>query len=133
MSKANTRLEALAFAYHVIHSLEGPGKQWMRSLTPGQVQDLADVMAWWERTKHPHGEPVAHCEIIPLRELERRAILQAVDKIGAPLKAAAALGIGKTTLYRKLREYATDSLKIPPQRVFQANEENSRASSAQEG
>jgi DNA-binding NtrC family response regulator len=47
-------------------------------------------------------------ELVPLAELERRAILQALRETeGDKLAAAQLLGIGKTTLYRKLREYAT--------------------------
>jgi two-component system response regulator HydG len=43
---------------------------------------------------------------IPLHELERQAILRAVaDAGGDKLLAARRLGIGKTTLYRKLKEY----------------------------
>ena len=45
-------------------------------------------------------------KVIPLAQLEKQAILNALkvtkdDK----LKAARMLGIGKTTLYRKLNEY----------------------------
>ena len=44
--------------------------------------------------------------IVPLRELEKRAILQALEELGGDrLLAARLLGIGKTTLYRKLKEY----------------------------
>ena len=47
------------------------------------------------------GEPV-----VRLRELERQAILRAVSEVrGDKLQAARILGIGKTTLYRKLKEY----------------------------
>jgi DNA-binding NtrC family response regulator len=45
-------------------------------------------------------------EILPLEELERRAILSTLRQNGGDKKAAArALGIGKTTLYRKLKQY----------------------------
>jgi len=48
-------------------------------------------------------------EILPLEELERRAILHALRESGGDkLAAARLLGIGKTTLYRKLKLY--DSL-----------------------
>jgi DNA-binding NtrC family response regulator len=40
----------------------------------------------------------------PLEEMERWTIIQAVDKVGV-LKAARLLGIGKTTVYRKLKLY----------------------------
>ena len=46
-------------------------------------------------------------EFIPLRETERRAIFHAMRETeGDKLAAARLLGIGKTTLYRKLKEYA---------------------------
>ena len=45
-------------------------------------------------------------ELIPLAEMERRAILHALQQTdGDRLAAAQLLGIGKTTLYRKLKEY----------------------------
>jgi DNA-binding NtrC family response regulator len=45
-------------------------------------------------------------EFLPLDELERRAILRALrDAGGDKLAAARLLGIGKTTLYRKLKQY----------------------------
>jgi DNA-binding NtrC family response regulator len=44
--------------------------------------------------------------IIPLHELEKRAILEAIDFTnGDRATAAALLGIGRTTLYRKMKEY----------------------------
>jgi transcriptional regulator of acetoin/glycerol metabolism len=58
----------------------------------------------------PSGIPVAAVpgpgSIIPLMELERRAILHALDYTkGDRAIAAHLLGIGRTTLYRKLKEY----------------------------
>jgi two-component system response regulator HydG len=45
-------------------------------------------------------------EILPLDELERRAILKTLrETSGDKLAAARMLGIGKTTLYRKLKQY----------------------------
>lgn len=44
--------------------------------------------------------------VIPLEEMERQAILRALAGAGGDkLRAARMLGIGKTTLYRKLRRY----------------------------
>ncbi|HSA94324.1 MAG TPA: sigma-54 dependent transcriptional regulator [Terriglobales bacterium] len=44
--------------------------------------------------------------IVSLQELEKRAILEALQRLnGDKLLAARLLGIGKTTLYRKLKEY----------------------------
>lgn len=45
-------------------------------------------------------------EMLPLEELERRAILSALRQTGGDKQATArGLGIGKTTLYRKLKQY----------------------------
>lgn len=49
---------------------------------------------------------VGNNELVPLAEMERRAILHALRQSeGDRLAAARLLGIGKTTLYRKLRQY----------------------------
>lgn len=49
-------------------------------------------------------------ELPPLEELERRAILRALREAGGDkLVAARMLGIGKTTLYRKLKQYDAQS------------------------
>jgi DNA-binding NtrC family response regulator len=49
-------------------------------------------------------------ELLPLDELERRAILRALREAGGDkLAAARLLGIGKTTLYRKLKLYDSQS------------------------
>lgn len=53
-------------------------------------------------------------EVLRLDELERRAILRALREAnGDKLAAARLLGIGKTTLYRKLKEYEAKSQKTP--------------------
>ena len=45
-------------------------------------------------------------EVTPLAELEKQAILSTIRQLhGDKLLAARLLGIGKTTLYRKLKEY----------------------------
>jgi DNA-binding NtrC family response regulator len=49
-------------------------------------------------------------ELVPLDEMERRAIARALRETGGDkLAAARLLGIGKTTLYRKLKNYMTAS------------------------
>ena len=46
-------------------------------------------------------------KIIPMAELEKLTILHTIEQLnGDKLLAARLLGIGKTTLYRKLKEYA---------------------------
>ncbi len=50
-----------------------------------------------------------HDEMVPLEELERRAIFRALrETSGDKLAAARLLGIGKTTLYRKLKQYENE-------------------------
>ncbi|MGA2990177.1 MAG: sigma-54 dependent transcriptional regulator [Candidatus Korobacteraceae bacterium] len=62
-----------------------------------RAQGEAAVLA--QQAKPDHG-------IVPIAEVERRAILTAVEQLhGDKLEAARLLGIGKTTLYRKLKEY----------------------------
>jgi DNA-binding NtrC family response regulator len=64
-----------------------------------------------------HGSPRSNggeeaATILPLSEIERRHILRAVEHVKGDLQAAAhLLGIGKTTLYRKLRQYNTEESK----------------------
>jgi two-component system response regulator HydG len=51
--------------------------------------------------------------IIPIAEMERQAILGTIDQLGGDkIMAAKLLGIGKTTLYRKLKEYGV--IEIAP-------------------
>lgn len=49
-------------------------------------------------------------KIVPMAELERQTILSAIAELnGDKLQAARLLGIGKTTLYRKLKDYAAQT------------------------
>jgi two-component system response regulator HydG len=61
----------------------------------------------------PGPEPTngnGHRRIVPMAELEKQTILNAIAELnGDKLQAARLLGIGKTTLYRKLKDYATQS------------------------
>jgi len=51
--------------------------------------------------------------VMPLADLERRAIYAALERTrGDKLMAARLLGIGKTTLYRKLKEYDAEAVGI---------------------
>jgi DNA-binding NtrC family response regulator len=53
-----------------------------------------------------HGPDTGPPGVMTLADLERQAILDAIRKLhGDKLQAAKLLGIGKTTLYRKLKEY----------------------------
>jgi two-component system response regulator HydG len=57
--------------------------------------------------------PSASPKIVSIAELEKQAILGTIRELkGDKLMAAKLLGIGKTTLYRKLKEYGvTDGLE----------------------
>jgi transcriptional regulator with PAS, ATPase and Fis domain len=56
--------------------------------------------------KQPVAEALAPFPVVPLAELEKQAILRALEFTkGDRLSAANLLGIGRTTLYRKLKEY----------------------------
>ena len=57
-------------------------------------------------TEIPRRPPASDYEVLPLMELEKRAILGALKHTnGDRAVAAGLLGIGRTTLYRKLKEY----------------------------
>jgi two-component system response regulator HydG len=58
-------------------------------------------------SSHQNGNGNGHCGIVPIAELEKKTILNAISELnGDKLQAARLLGIGKTTLYRKLKDYA---------------------------
>ena len=66
-----------------------------------QVGDLPSNLQYGTQERLPDKD-----EFLPLDELERRAILRALREAGGDkLAAARLLGIGKTTLYRKLKQY----------------------------
>ena len=64
------------------------------------------VAAGGARFMAPHNGVAAATRVIPLQELERHAIEHALRETrGDRTTAAQLLGIGRTTLYRKLKEY----------------------------
>ena len=81
------------------------------ALTTGPVIQVADLPAAISSTQarlSPAGDDSG--KIIPMAELEKRTILSTIAQLnGDKLLAAKLLGIGKTTLYRKLKEYAAQS------------------------
>jgi two-component system response regulator HydG len=65
------------------------------------VTDLPSNLQYPSTERAPAKE-----EMMPLEELERRAILSTLHQTGGDKQATARmLGIGKTTLYRKLKQY----------------------------
>ena len=88
------RLSALAFLYENMRDLP----IWLQKLTPAQVRDIAKVMVQWQSTPDNRIEP--------LEEVEKREILRALMYCeGNALIAARTLKIGKTTMYRKLKQW----------------------------
>ncbi len=78
------------------------------ALGSGPILHVGDLPS---NLQHSNGERLLHSdELLPLEELERRAILRALREAGGDkLAAARLLGIGKTTLYRKLKLYDTQA------------------------
>jgi len=105
----------------------GAMKQLMRHDWPGNVRELRECLEYaagpsagpvldtMDLPPHirsaalaPAGKlfPAKGTKIIPLAEVEKQTILHALERLnGDKLMTARALGIGKTTLYRKLKEY----------------------------
>ena len=58
-------------------------------------------------------------DVIPLADIERQHILHAIEHTqGDMATAAKLLGIGKTTLYRKLKQYRTDDPEATQESLF---------------
>src|SRR5512146_513018 len=81
------------------------------ALTSGptvHVSDLPTSIQTWKTTAQPSISAGTECtdRIQTLAEIEKNAILQTIAQLnGDKLEAAKVLGIGKTTLYRKLKEH----------------------------
>jgi len=74
------------------------------------VPDLPPAIAGTQITVPSSGNGHGQAKIVPMAELERQTILNAIAELnGDKLQAARLLGIGKTTLYRKLKDYATQT------------------------
>src|ERR1700676_1575661 len=79
------------------------------ALTSGPTIHICDLPPALHSTSSAFpGLPESSTKIIPMTELERQTILSTITQLnGDKLMAARLLGIGKTTLYRKLKEYAS--------------------------
>jgi two-component system response regulator HydG len=76
------------------------------AMSPGSVLQTADFPPHVRSASLRAVGPEKQARILPLAELEKQAILDALQQLnGDKLMTARALGIGKTTLYRKLKEY----------------------------
>ncbi len=104
---------------------------------PGNVRELENVIQSIVALKsdpliHLHDLPSALVEpeertvsieqgadVIPLDDVERQHILHAIEHTqGDVATAAQLLGIGKTTLYRKLKQYRTDDPEATQELLF---------------
>ena len=79
------------------------------ALSSGPVMHEADLPTSIQNAQlHSGAASLPTNRIITIAELEKQAILGTIDQLqGDKLMAAKLLGIGKTTLYRKLKEYAS--------------------------
>ena len=77
------------------------------AFTSGPVIHVADLpSAILGAPIHPSNGGNGKTQIMPMAELEKQTILSTIAQLnGDKLLAARMLGIGKTTLYRKLKEY----------------------------
>ncbi len=76
---------------------------------PGSVVRIEDLPLKAQRPEPASGSNTPSAEgsrILPLAEVEKQTILRALERLnGDKVMTARVLGIGKTTLYRKLKEY----------------------------
>jgi len=87
------------------------------ALSSHPILDVGDFPSSLLCTMHPAPEDN---KIVQLEEIERRAIFRALRETGDDkLAAARLLGIGKTTLYRKLKQYSRDAVRPEASRVPQ--------------
>jgi len=80
------------------------------ALTTGPMIHLGDLSPAVSNlnASHTRTDGSMGSKIIAMAELEKQTILNAIAQLnGDKLMAARLLGIGKTTLYRKLKEYGS--------------------------
>ncbi len=78
------------------------------ALSTGPIIHVTDLPSAIHSASLPSLGADSSSKIMPMAELERQAILSTITQLnGDKLLAARLLGIGKTTLYRKLKEYSS--------------------------
>ena len=83
--------------------------EWAVALSSNPVLNVADLPTEIQAAGRPSAAMSNGCgrsEIVPLAQLEKQAIVNALQQLnGDKMTTAKLLGIGKTTLYRKLKEF----------------------------
>jgi len=120
LSRATGRQYTIsADAMQMLMSYEWPGNvrelenclERASAMSSGPALHIADLPSSIQNARQgltptPAGTNGESRGIVPIAELEKHAILEALELLrGDKLQAARTLGIGKTTLYRKLKEY----------------------------
>jgi DNA-binding NtrC family response regulator len=78
------------------------------ALNSGPTIHITDLPPSMVNKKNSVSSLAPDSRIVSMADIERRAILGAIERLkGDKLRAARLLGIGKTTLYRKLKQYQT--------------------------
>jgi len=79
------------------------------ALSSGPLMHVADLPTGIQNAQlHSAAGSLPSNRIVTIAEMEKQAILGTIDQLqGDKLMAAKLLGIGKTTLYRKLKEYSS--------------------------
>jgi two-component system response regulator HydG len=82
------------------------------ALSSGPVMGISDLPSSMHQPAAGAPTSSSAPSIRPIADLERDALMNALSQLhGDKLLAAKLLGIGKTTLYRKLKEYALESVE----------------------
>jgi two-component system response regulator HydG len=118
--RRNFRLSAETLTFLVEYAWPGNVRELSNAidracnLASGEVIEMGEMStsirdAWMQATvsrREPPQPAVMETPVVTLAELEKRAILTTLEQVkGDKLLAARLLNIGKTTLYRKLKEY----------------------------
>ena len=78
-------------------------------MSSGPVIHTTDLPTSITGARARFSEGSSEARIMRIADLEKQAIVGAIETLGGDkLMAAKLLGIGKTTLYRKLKEYGAE-------------------------
>jgi DNA-binding NtrC family response regulator len=89
------RMAAVAYLYDNMNELP----VWFRSLTPGRLADVADVIVRCRL-------PIENHTFTSMEEFEKRELLRVITLCNGNItKAAGLLQMGKTTVYNKLKKW----------------------------